>query len=228
MTSSTPVALLNASPDSVASQRTNHQSPDPSLSCSGHHSSSFGTLRIASSPVWGNLNVTVTNPLVLYTCLLTPDSPELCLAFRHKTELYSSRQQQTGVENQRICDCDIQISSNWRVGDPQSTERRRMMSRRRKKWIWWLVIVDPSWQNVWEGFKKNFSLWTFTKTVAIESESEIYPSGGPNSQDPKQALGPGTVLVSMPPTTWDRQSVTICIISRLAPRIFPSRSFTLY
>ena len=154
MTSSTPVALLNASPDSVASQRTNHQSPDPSLSCSGHHSSSFGTLRIASSPVWGNLNVTVTNPLVLYTCLLTPDSPELCLAFRHKTELYSSRQQQTGVENQRICDCDIQISSNWRVGDPQSTERRRMMSRRRKKWIWWLVIVDPSWQNVWEGFKK--------------------------------------------------------------------------
>ena len=154
MTSSTPVALLNASPDSVASQRTNHQSPDPSLSCSGHHSSSFGTLRIASSPVWGNLNVTVTNPLVLYTCLLTPDSPELCLAFWHKTELYSSRQQQTGVENQRICDCDIQISSNWRVGDPQSTERRRMMSRRRKKWIWWLVIVDPSWQNVWESLNK--------------------------------------------------------------------------
>ena len=30
--------------------------------------------------------------------------------------------------------------------------------------------------------------------MAIESESEIYPSGGPNSQDPKQALGPGTVL----------------------------------
>ena len=43
-------------------------------------------------------------------------------------------------------------------------------------------------------FKKSFSLWTFIKTVAIESESEIYPSGGPNSQDPKQALGPGTVL----------------------------------
>mgnify|MGYP007004980512 CR=1 FL=1 len=32
--------------------------------------------------------------------------------------------------------------------------------------------------------------------MAIESESEIYPSGGPNSQDPKQALGPGTVLGS--------------------------------
>ena len=154
MTSSTPVALLNASPDSVASQRTNHQSPDPSLSCSGHHSSSFGTLRIASSPVWGNLNVTVTNPLVLYTCLLTPDSPELCLPFRHKTELYSSRQQQTGLQNQRICDCDIHISSHWRAGNPRRTERRRMMSRTRKKWIWSLGTGDPSWQNVWASLNK--------------------------------------------------------------------------
>ena len=154
MTSRTPVALLNASPDSLASQRTNHQSPDPSLSRSWHHSSSFGSARIASSPVWGNLNVTVTNPLVLYTCLLTVDYPELCLAFRHKTELYSSRQQQTGVENQRICDCDIQISSNWRAGDPRRTERRRMMSRTWKKWIWWLVTGDPSWQNVWASLNK--------------------------------------------------------------------------
>ena len=63
-------------------------------------------------------------------------------------------------------------------------------------------------------FKKKFSLWTFTKTVAIESESEIYPSGGPNSQDPKQALGPGTVLGGPPQkkiagksiSAWDPQS----------------------
>ena len=46
--------------------------------------------------------------------------------------------------------------------------------------------------------RKSFSLWTLTKTVVIESESEIYPSGGPNSQDPKQALGPGTVLGGAP------------------------------
>ena len=57
-------------------------------------------------------------------------------------------------------------------------------------------------------FKKKFSLWTFTKTVAIESESEIYPSGGPNSQDPKQALGPGTVLQehALVPTEYPIQS----------------------
>ena len=43
-------------------------------------------------------------------------------------------------------------------------------------------------------FKQNCSLPTFTKTVAIEGESEILVLGGENSQAPKQALGPGKVL----------------------------------